>query len=111
MAQAAIEKGQVLVEGAVCQETGHSVSEATRDEWDKDRRAIPRPRRLPSPFPVLYQDEHVLVVGAEGKGLHEQVKKHCDFLVRIPLAGNLASLNVSVATGVALFEWKRRYGH
>ena len=61
-AQAAIEKGQVLVEGVVCQETGHAVAEATRIEWDKDRRALPRPHRVASPFPVLYQDEHVLVV-------------------------------------------------
>ena len=61
-AQAAIEKGQVLVEGVVCQETGHAVTEATRVEWDKDRRALPRPHRVPSPYPVLYQDEHVLIV-------------------------------------------------
>lgn len=48
------------------------------------------------------------VLGAEGHGLHEQVRKHCDFLLRIPLAGQVASLNVSVAAGVVLFEWKRR---
>ena len=48
------------------------------------------------------------VLGAEGHGLHEQVRKHCDFLVRIPLAGAVASLNVSVAAGIVLFEWKRR---
>ena len=49
-----------------------------------------------------------LVLGAEGKGLHEQVRKHCDVLVRIPMEGEIASLNVSVAEGVVLFEWKRR---
>ncbi|MCC6861635.1 MAG: 23S rRNA (guanosine(2251)-2'-O)-methyltransferase RlmB [Bryobacterales bacterium] len=49
-----------------------------------------------------------LVLGGEGKGLHEQVKKHCDVLVRIPLQGKISSLNVSVAAGVVLFEWKRR---
>lgn len=48
------------------------------------------------------------VLGAEGRGLHEQVRKRCDFLVRIPLSGGVASLNVSVAAGVMLFEWKRR---
>lgn len=49
------------------------------------------------------------VFGAEGKGLHEQVAKHCDFLVRIPMgAAGVSSLNVSVAAGVMLFEWKRR---
>ena len=50
-----------------------------------------------------------LVLGAEGKGLHEQVRKHCDVLVRIPMAGKISSLNVSVAAGIVLFEWKRRY--
>ncbi|HEY1493658.1 MAG TPA: TrmH family RNA methyltransferase, partial [Candidatus Solibacter sp.] len=44
----------------------------------------------------------------EGKGLHEQVRKHCDVLVRIPMAGQISSLNVSVAAGVVLFEWRRR---
>ena len=51
-----------------------------------------------------------LVMGAEGRGLHEQVRKHCDVLVRIPMAGKISSLNVSVAAGIVLFEWKRRYG-
>ncbi len=45
---------------------------------------------------------------AKGSGLHEHVAKRCDFLVRIPMAGQVASLNVSVAAGVMLFEWKRR---
>ncbi len=52
-----------------------------------------------------------IVLGGEGKGLHEHVAKHCDFLVRIPMqAGGVASLNVSVAAGVMLFEWRRRAG-
>lgn len=59
---------------------------------------------------IAYNTPTVIVAGGEGAGLHEQVKKHCDGLVRIPLAGSIASLNVSVATGIALFEWKRRYG-
>jgi 23S rRNA (guanosine2251-2'-O)-methyltransferase len=50
----------------------------------------------------------VLVLGGEGHGLHELVKKHCDALVRIPMAGAISSLNVSVATGIVLFEWRRR---
>lgn len=57
---------------------------------------------------VEYSAPTVLVLGAEGKGLHEQVRKHCDVLVRIPMAGHIASLNVSVAAGIVLFEWKRR---
>lgn len=55
-----------------------------------------------------YNTPTAIVLGGEGKGLHEQVKKHCDILVRIPMAGAIASLNVSVAAGVALFEWRRR---
>lgn len=51
-----------------------------------------------------------LVLGSEGKGLHEQVRKHCDVLVRIPMAGKISSLNVSVAAGVVLFEWRRKMG-
>ncbi len=51
-----------------------------------------------------------LVFGGEGKGLHEHVAKHCDALVRIPMTGKISSLNVSVAAGIVLFEWKRRQG-
>ena len=49
-----------------------------------------------------------IVLGGEGKGLHQNVARHCDSLVGIPMAGGVASLNVSVAAGVVLFEWKRR---
>jgi 23S rRNA (guanosine2251-2'-O)-methyltransferase len=57
---------------------------------------------------VEYAEPTAFVLGGEGKGLHEQVRKHCDALVRIPMAGKIASLNVSVAAGIVLFEWKRR---
>jgi len=49
-----------------------------------------------------------IVLGGEGQGLHQNVARHCDVLVKIPMAGDIASLNVSVAAGVALFEWRRR---
>lgn len=49
-----------------------------------------------------------IVLGAEGKGLHQQVREHCDVLVRIPMAGKIASLNVSVAAGIVLFAWKSK---
>jgi len=58
---------------------------------------------------VDFAEPSVLVLGSEGAGLHEQVRKHCDVLVRIPLAGPVSSLNVSVAAGIVLFEWKRRH--
>lgn len=54
------------------------------------------------------QEPAALVFGGEGRGLHQHVRERCDFLVRIPLAGRIPSLNVSVAAGVVLFEWKRR---
>jgi 23S rRNA (guanosine2251-2'-O)-methyltransferase len=57
---------------------------------------------------IDYGSPTVFVLGGEGKGLHEQVRKHCDVLVRIPMAGSISSLNVSVAAGVVLFEWRRR---
>ena len=57
---------------------------------------------------VEWADRTVVVMGAEGKGLHELVKKNCDALVRIPMAGKIASLNVSVATGIVLFSWRSR---
>lgn len=55
-----------------------------------------------------YSERAVFVLGGEGRGLHEQVRKRCDFLVRIPTAGAIGSLNVSVAAGIVLFEWRRR---
>jgi 23S rRNA (guanosine2251-2'-O)-methyltransferase len=53
----------------------------------------------------------VFVLGGEGQGLHHQVREHCDLVLRIPIEGRIASLNVSVAAGVVLFEWKRRQKH
>jgi 23S rRNA (guanosine2251-2'-O)-methyltransferase len=58
---------------------------------------------------VEYLTPTALVFGGEGAGLHELARRHCDALVRIPMAGKISSLNVSVAAGVVLFEWKRRH--
>lgn len=55
-----------------------------------------------------YRGRVALVLGGEGKGLHEQTAKKCDFLVQIPVAGRIASLNVSVAAGIVLFEALRQ---
>ena len=49
-----------------------------------------------------------LVMGSEGRGLRRLTKEKCDFLINIPMAGAISSLNVSVATGVLLFEAVRQ---
>ena len=53
-------------------------------------------------FPV------VLVMGSEASGLRRNTRQHCDKLARIPMAGAVESLNLSVATGVCLYELARR---
>ncbi len=49
-----------------------------------------------------------LVMGAEGKGMRRLTREHCDELVKLPMAGNVSSLNVSVATGICLYEVVRQ---
>jgi 23S rRNA (guanosine2251-2'-O)-methyltransferase len=49
-----------------------------------------------------------LVMGFEGSGLRRLTKEHCDRMVRIPMRGSVESLNVSVATGICLFEALRQ---
>ena len=49
-----------------------------------------------------------LVIGSEGSGVSQNVKKHCDFVVSIPMAGKIDSLNASVAAGVLIYEVVRQ---
>jgi len=51
-----------------------------------------------------------LIMGSEGRGMRRLTAEHCDFLLRIPMCGTVDSLNVSVATGVCLYEIVRQRG-
>ena len=65
--------------------------------------------RAPKAFTeVDYTGSLGLVLGGEGKGLHEKIREKCDFVVSIPAAGKIASLNVAVAAGVVLYEAVRQ---
>jgi 23S rRNA (guanosine2251-2'-O)-methyltransferase len=55
-----------------------------------------------------YMMDCALVLGAEGHGLHEQIRKKCDFLVSIPMLGKVPSLNVSVAGAIVMYEVARQ---
>src|SRR5246500_3996268 len=57
---------------------------------------------------VDYKMHCAITLGAEGKGLHDLVRKRCDFVVSIPMLGKVPSLNVSVAAGVMLYEVVRQ---
>src|SRR5580704_8225304 len=57
---------------------------------------------------VDYASPTGIVLGSEGKGLHELTRKRCDFVVKLPTTGPVKSLNVSVAAGVVLFEALRQ---
>lgn len=59
-------------------------------------------------YELDYKMDCALVLGAEGHGIHEQIRKKCDFLVSIPMLGRIASLNVSVAAGVVMYEIARQ---
>ena len=63
-------------------------------------------------FGTIYQQELTgaiaVVMGSEGSGIRRLTQDKCDFLVSIPMAGQLSSLNVSVATGVCLYEAARQ---
>ena len=55
-----------------------------------------------------FQTDVVLVLGREGAGMHDLVKRTCDHLLRIPMAGSVSSLNVSVAGAVVMYEAMRQ---
>jgi 23S rRNA (guanosine2251-2'-O)-methyltransferase len=65
-------------------------------------------RGTPDYMDFDFKTDCVLVLGREGAGLHDLVKKTCDHLLRIPMAGMVSSLNVSVAGAVVMYEAMRQ---
>ncbi len=68
----------------------------TAGEAENDLYQIKLPKKL------------AIVMGAEGSGMRRLTRENCDELINIPMAGSVSSLNVSVATGVCLFEYVRQ---
>lgn len=65
--------------------------------------------RAEKPYDEMdFTSDVAIVLGAEGAGLHEQVRKRCDFLTKVPMLGRVTSLNVSVAGGVVMCEVARQ---
>ncbi|SDU19202.1 23S rRNA (guanosine(2251)-2'-O)-methyltransferase RlmB [Halopseudomonas salegens] len=59
-------------------------------------------------YQIDFRVPSVLIMGAEGSGMRRLTREHCDYLAKLPMAGSVSSLNVSVATGICLFEAVRQ---
>ncbi len=59
-------------------------------------------------YEIDFRGPMAMVMGAEGSGLRRLTREKCDYLMKIPMAGEVSSLNVSVATGICLFEAVRQ---
>src|SRR6202165_1996736 len=86
-----------------------NISRALEELKEKDLWVVGLDERGEQTYDAVdYKMHCAIVLGAEGKGLHDLVRKHCDFLVSIPMLGKVPSLNVSVAAGVVLYEVVRQ---
>ncbi|MFZ1916495.1 MAG: 23S rRNA (guanosine(2251)-2'-O)-methyltransferase RlmB [Terriglobales bacterium] len=86
-----------------------NISRAIEDLKEKDLWVVGLDERAEQTYDAVdYKMHCAVVLGAEGKGVHDLVRRHCDFLVSIPMLGKVPSLNVSVAAGVVLYEVVRQ---
>ena len=86
-----------------------NIARTLEDLKEKNVWIVGLDERAPQPYDALdYNMDCALVLGAEGKGLHDLVRRRCDFLVSIPVLGKVPSLNVSVAAGVVMYEVARQ---
>ena len=60
-------------------------------------------------YECKFADRSIIVMGSEGSGISSLVRKNCDYVVSIPMTGHIDSLNVSVATGILLYEFRRNH--
>jgi len=60
-------------------------------------------------YQAKFPKKTAMVMGAEGSGMRRLTRENCDELINIPMAGSVSSLNVSVATGICLFEYVRQH--
>ena len=61
-------------------------------------------------YDVDFTVPSIIIMGAEGAGMRRLTREHCDYLAKLPMAGSVSSLNVSVAPGICLFEAVRQRG-
>ena len=86
-----------------------NIARALEDMKRRNLWTIGLDERGAQPYEAIdYTTDIAIVLGAEGGGLHDLVRKRCDFLVSIPMAGQIGSLNVSVAAAVVMFEVVRQ---
>jgi len=86
-----------------------NISRTVEDLKERNIWTVGLDERGDKPYDQIdYKMDCALVVGAEGHGLHEQVRKKCDFLVSIPMLGKVPSLNVSVAAAIVMYEVARQ---
>ena len=58
-------------------------------------------------YETRFAKKSAIVMGSEGSGISQLVRKNCDYIVSIPMQGHIDSLNVSVAAGILLYEFRR----
>jgi 23S rRNA (guanosine2251-2'-O)-methyltransferase len=86
-----------------------NISRTVEELKDQNIWTVGLDERAPQTYDALdYKMDCAIVLGAEGKGLHDLVKRKCDFLVSIPMLGKVPSLNVSVAGAVVMYEIVRQ---
>lgn len=62
-----------------------------------------------SSYSTDFSDRSVIVMGSEGSGMRSLVRAKCDHIVSIPMSGHIDSLNVSVAAGILMYEYRRKH--